>query len=77
MHLRLQKPRAPEFCRREARPGAVTTYRTVQEMIRELPAMLQKGDGLLVKGSRKLNLEQVTDFLLQRYQGGGQRELAG
>jgi UDP-N-acetylmuramoyl-tripeptide--D-alanyl-D-alanine ligase len=62
---------------REARPDAVTTYRTVQDMIRELPAMLQQGDGLLVKGSRKLNLEQVTDFLLRHYQGGGDRELAG
>ena len=61
----------------EGRPGTVTTYRTVQEMMRELPAMLQKGDGLLVKASRKLNLEQVTDFLLQHYQGGGKRELAG
>ena len=56
---------------REARPGMVTTYRTVQEMIQELPAMLQTGDGLLVKGSRKLNLEQVTDFLVRNYQGDG------
>ncbi len=56
---------------REARPGTVTTYRTVQEMMQELPAMLQTGDGLLVKGSRKLNLEQVTDFLVRHYEGGG------
>jgi len=34
-----------------------------------LPAMLQEGDGLLIKGSRKLNLEQVTEFLLQHYRG--------
>ena len=53
---------------REIRPDGATTYRTVQELIEHLPAMLQRGDGLLVKGSRKLQLEQVTDFLLQRYQ---------
>jgi len=50
---------------REVRPDGVTTYRTVQELLEELPEMLQQGDGLLVKGSRKLNLEQVTDFLVQ------------
>ena len=54
---------------REIRSNGVTTYRTVQELISELPAMLQEGDSLLVKGSRKLNLEQVTEFLLQQYQG--------
>ena len=54
---------------RETRPDVVTTHRTVQEVIERLPAMLQQGDGLLVKGSRKLNLEQVTDFLLRYYQG--------
>jgi UDP-N-acetylmuramoyl-tripeptide--D-alanyl-D-alanine ligase len=52
---------------REQRPAGVTTYRTVPEMMRQLPGMLQRGDGLLVKGSRKLNLEQVTEFLIQRY----------
>ena len=52
---------------REGRADGVTTYRTVQELLQELPSMLQQGDGLLVKGSRKLNLEQVTDFLIQRY----------
>lgn len=50
---------------REVRPDGVTTYRTVQELMEKLPDMLQQGDGLLVKGSRKLNLEQVTDFLVQ------------
>ena len=54
---------------RETRPTGATTYRTVPEMIEHLPGMLQEGDGLLVKGSRKLNLEQVTDFLLQYYDG--------
>lgn len=60
---------------REVRPNGVTTYRTVQELMQELPDMLQHGDGLLIKGSRKLSLEQVTEFLLQRYQGA-HRELA-
>jgi UDP-N-acetylmuramyl pentapeptide synthase len=54
---------------REGRSDGVTTCRTVQELIGRLPAILQRGDGLLVKGSRKLNLEQVTDFLVSRYQG--------
>ncbi|MBI3996543.1 MAG: UDP-N-acetylmuramoyl-tripeptide--D-alanyl-D-alanine ligase [Candidatus Omnitrophica bacterium] len=54
---------------REIRADGVTTYRTVQELMKELPAMLQQGDGLLVKGSRKLNLEQVTNFLVERYRG--------
>jgi len=53
---------------REGRPEAIPTYRTVPELLRQLPAMLQEGDGLLVKGSRKLHLEQVTEFLLQHYQ---------
>ncbi|MBI4342374.1 MAG: UDP-N-acetylmuramoyl-tripeptide--D-alanyl-D-alanine ligase [Candidatus Omnitrophica bacterium] len=60
---------------RETRPDGVTTYRTVQELLQQLPSVLQQGDGLLVKGSRKLNLEQVTDFLVQHYQRV-QRELA-
>jgi UDP-N-acetylmuramoyl-tripeptide--D-alanyl-D-alanine ligase len=56
---------------REAHPAMVTTCRTVQELLGRLPQMLQQGDGLLVKGSRKLNLEQVTDFLVARYRDGG------
>jgi UDP-N-acetylmuramoyl-tripeptide--D-alanyl-D-alanine ligase len=55
---------------REARSDGVTTYRTVPELLKELPTKLQDGDGLLVKGSRKLNLEQVTAFLVERYRGG-------
>ena len=54
---------------REVRPDSVMTCRTVPELLERLPGMLQHGDGLLVKGSRKLNLEQVTDFLLQKYRG--------
>jgi len=54
---------------REGRGGGVTTFRTVQDLIQELPAMLHSGDGLLVKGSRKLNLEHVTEFLIDHYKG--------
>lgn len=54
---------------RETRPEAVTTYKTVSELMEGLPGFLQDGDGLLVKGSRKLNLEQVTEFLVQRHSG--------
>ncbi|MBI3330683.1 MAG: UDP-N-acetylmuramoyl-tripeptide--D-alanyl-D-alanine ligase [Candidatus Omnitrophica bacterium] len=56
---------------REAQGGEVLVYRSVQELLEQLPSMLQRGDGLLVKGSRRLNLEQVTDFLLHQY-GSGQ-----
>ena len=45
----------------------VTIYRSVQELIDRLPSVLEQGDGLLIKGSRRLNLEQVTDFLVQKY----------
>jgi UDP-N-acetylmuramoyl-tripeptide--D-alanyl-D-alanine ligase len=54
----------------EVRADGVATYRTVQELLEALPTSLQEGDGLLVKGSRRLNLEQVTAFLLERYRGG-------
>jgi UDP-N-acetylmuramoyl-tripeptide--D-alanyl-D-alanine ligase len=54
---------------REVRPEGVLTCRTVPELLECLPGVLEHGDGLLVKGSRKLNLEQVTDFLLQKYRG--------
>lgn len=49
---------------RERRGNGVVTYRTVQELLDGLPGMLRDGDGLLIKGSRKLSLERVTDFLL-------------
>ena len=54
---------------REERRDNVTTYRTVQELLQQLPSVLQRGDGLLVKGSRRLSLEQVTNFLVSHYQG--------
>jgi UDP-N-acetylmuramoyl-tripeptide--D-alanyl-D-alanine ligase len=43
------------------------TCRTVEELQGLLPTILQAGDGLLIKGSRKMQLERVTDFLLQHY----------
>ena len=49
---------------RELRPNGVVTYRTVDELLRQLPQIVQPGDGVLVKGSRKLHLEQVTERLL-------------
>ncbi|MDP3722239.1 MAG: UDP-N-acetylmuramoyl-tripeptide--D-alanyl-D-alanine ligase [Candidatus Omnitrophota bacterium] len=55
------------------RGDGVATYRTVPELIEQLPQMLREGDGLLVKGSRKLNLEQVTDFLIRSSHGGSAR----
>lgn len=37
---------------------------TVEELQQQLPAILREGDGVLIKGSRKLQLERVTDWLL-------------
>lgn len=54
---------------RERRANGVATYDSVSALLTELPGLLQVGDGVLVKGSRKLNLEQVTAFLLERFQG--------
>lgn len=53
---------------REGRSTAegVTTYRTVQELLEQLPTLLREGDGLLVKGSRRLRLEQIAAFLQQQ-----------
>ncbi len=52
---------------RTARSAVVATFRTVDDLLEQLPRVLEPGDGVLVKGSRKLNLERVTDFLLQKY----------
>ena len=50
-----------------ATSGGVTTFRTVPELLAGLPARLRRGDGVLIKGSRRLNLEQVAEFLIKRY----------
>lgn len=52
---------------RQEHSDNVSIYRSVQELIERLPDVLEQGDGLLIKGSRRLNLEQVTDFLVQKY----------
>jgi len=54
----------------EERADGVATYRSVEELLQQLLSVLQPGDGLLVKGSRKLHLERVTDFLVSRDQNG-------
>jgi len=54
---------------REGRPDGIMTYRTVSELLQHLPEFLQQGDGLLIKGSRKMNMEQVTEFLVRRDRG--------
>ncbi len=51
---------------REVRPNDVLTYRTVSEVIEHLPPLLRDGDGVLIKGSRKLRLEQLTEVLVRR-----------
>ena len=54
---------------REGRPDGVSTYRTVSEVLPQLPRLLRAGDGLLIKGSRKLSLEHVTEFLVAHFKG--------
>jgi len=51
----------------EARQAEATTYRSVTDLLKGLPGRLRKGDGVLIKGSRRLNLEQVAEHLLQHY----------
>ncbi|MBI3320144.1 MAG: UDP-N-acetylmuramoyl-tripeptide--D-alanyl-D-alanine ligase [Candidatus Omnitrophica bacterium] len=46
------------------------TFRTVPELLEQLPGIIHEGDAILLKGSRRLQLEQVTDFLLQRFSTG-------
>jgi len=42
------------------------TYDTIEELIPQLPQMIREGDGVLIKGSRKVRLEQVSDALRER-----------
>ncbi len=39
------------------------TYQTVHDLLSVLPSRLRSGDGILIKGSRQVRLEQVTAFL--------------
>lgn len=46
------------------RPGLpVQTFRTVEELLPQVRALVQRGDGLLIKGSRNIKLEQVVTAL--------------
>jgi UDP-N-acetylmuramoyl-tripeptide--D-alanyl-D-alanine ligase len=51
---------------REVRADGVLTCPSVAEAMAQVPALLQDGDGVLIKGSRKLRLEQLTDMLVRR-----------
>ncbi len=46
------------------------TFGTVAELLEALPRLVQAGDRILVKGSRKLSLEHVTEFLMRRDREG-------
>ncbi len=61
---------------REGGPGRVASYHTVEELLDGLPTVLRRGDGVLIKGSRKLSLERVTEFLVARF-GHPDGSLAG
>jgi UDP-N-acetylmuramoyl-tripeptide--D-alanyl-D-alanine ligase len=47
-------------------PVRVMTFGAVADMMAQLPAVLRHGDGLLIKGSRRLRLEQVAEDLRRR-----------
>ncbi|MBI3087991.1 MAG: UDP-N-acetylmuramoyl-tripeptide--D-alanyl-D-alanine ligase [Candidatus Omnitrophica bacterium] len=57
-----------EIVRGAAERGHTNTaaFPTVPELLERLPALIQSGDGVLVKGSRKMQLEHVTDALMRR-----------
>ena len=46
-----------------ARDLSTETYQTVHDLLPVLPSRLRCGDGILIKGSRKMQLERVTAFL--------------
>jgi UDP-N-acetylmuramoyl-tripeptide--D-alanyl-D-alanine ligase len=41
----------------------IFTYPTNSEALKALPFIIKKGDTILVKGSRKMRLEEIVDFL--------------
>jgi UDP-N-acetylmuramoyl-tripeptide--D-alanyl-D-alanine ligase len=44
----------------ERRPLTTEVYRTVEDLLSVLPSRIRSGDGILVKGSRRVRLERVT-----------------
>ncbi len=44
-------------------PNQTLTFHTVQELVRSLSSIVRNGDGILIKGSRRMNLEEVTAVL--------------
>ena len=50
----------------ELRPCHVITCGTVEEVAPLVRSFIQEGDGLLIKGSRKLQLERLVSLLLQQ-----------
>lgn len=50
----------------EAQHAGTTTYGSVEELLPKLPSVIRRGDGVLIKGSRNLQLERVTEFLQAR-----------
>jgi UDP-N-acetylmuramoyl-tripeptide--D-alanyl-D-alanine ligase len=52
---------------RDAGCRHVWTYRDVSELLRELPRLVRAGDAVLVKGSRRLHLEQVSEWVQAQF----------
>ena len=52
---------------REAGCRRVETYREVGDLLRALPQLMRPGDAVLVKGSRRLKLEQVSEFVQEQF----------
>ena len=57
---------APSVVKGASESGRTTAVAcgTVEEVQQRLPAMLRQGDAVLVKGSRKLRLERIAEWLL-------------
>ena len=50
----------------EARHPGARAFDSVPEVLHQLSSLLREGDGVLIKGSRNLHLEQVTAFVLEQ-----------
>lgn len=51
------------------RPGDVFYYQNKQELLRSLKTIVKPGDVILVKGSRGMKMDEIVDYLEEKYDG--------
>ncbi|WP_162523548.1 UDP-N-acetylmuramoyl-tripeptide--D-alanyl-D-alanine ligase [Calorimonas adulescens] len=51
------------------RPGDVFYYQNKQELFRSLKTIVKPGDVILVKGSRGMKMDEIVDYLEEKYDG--------